>query len=104
MARMRYCGPRGIPLSTFLSWSQDDQDAALSWAGHEAQRCGTCGYHPDEYSGVHAHIDQCPGCVKREAAQGAAKDVPGAHIHLAHGGIGDCARCIADVRARKGPS
>src|SRR3546814_15450534 len=59
-ARMRYCGPKGIPLEEFLKWSQSSQDAALEWQAHEDRRCRQCGYHPDEHpSGVHAHVEVC---------------------------------------------
>lgn len=98
---MGYCGPRGIPLSQFLSWDQADQDAALAWAGHEARRCSSCGYHPDVDDQVHTHVDVCPGCEKHAAASKAAGVVPGAHVHLARGGQGTCPRCITAVKDRK---
>ena len=40
---MAYCGPRGIPLSTFLGWAVDDQAAALAWQADDASRCPNCG-------------------------------------------------------------
>lgn len=98
---MGYCGPRGIPLSTFLSWPQNDQDAALAWAGHESRRCSSCGHHPDAGDQVHVHVDVCRGCAAREAATKAAKDVPGAHLRMAQGTKGTCPDCIARVKAAK---
>lgn len=95
---MAYCGPRGIPLSTFLSWSKGDQEAALAWSGHESRRCRSCGYHPDEDL-QHVHVDVCPGCVKRDAHAKAAKDVAGAHVRLAHGTAASCERCQLERQA-----
>lgn len=43
MAVMAYCGPRGIPRSMFLSWPDDDQDAALAWAELDRVVCKRCG-------------------------------------------------------------
>ena len=91
---MGYCGPRGIPLSTFLSWDQHDQDAALAWAGYETQRCQSCGHHPlENLDGVHTHTEICPGCLARSRAGKAAKDTDGAVIHLARGPAGTCEHC-----------
>lgn len=97
---MGYCGPRGIPLSTFLSWPQEDQDAALAWQGYENQRCGSCGHHPDE-GGVHAHLDVCPGCVARESRQQMqdVRDTRGGHVRIAHGSPATCKRCLAEAAA-----
>jgi len=95
---MGYCGPRGIPLSTFLSWSQEDQDAALAWQGYEARRDSTCGYHPDEGK-VHAHIDVCPGCVAREKRLKEASEIPGAHVAIALGSVAECKRCMDEIAA-----
>lgn len=93
---MAYCGPRGIPLSTFLSWDQHDQDAALAWAGHESRRCQSCGSHPDE-GARHAHVDVCPGCVTADRVAGDAKEIRGAHVKLAAGSAGACPRCLEEV-------
>lgn len=99
---MGYCGPRGIPLSQFLSWDQADQDAALAWAGHESRRCSSCGHHPDvDDRTVHTHVDVCPGCARTAMASKAASETPGAHVHLAPGRTGDCPRCVAAVKQRK---
>src|SRR3546814_5371021 len=86
-ARMRYCGPKGIPLEEFLKWSQSSQDAALEWQAHEDRRCRQCGYHPDEHpSGVHAHVDVCPGCAARAKGQKALTAADdGAAVRLATG-------------------
>lgn len=46
---MEYCGPHGIPHSKFLSWSEEDQDAAIAWLLHKGHRCGQCGTFPDEW-------------------------------------------------------
>lgn len=91
---MAYCGPRGIPLSVFLSWDDDDQDAALAWQAHEAGRCPSCGTHPDEWTeslgghrdAYHGELVICPGCQQLDATRsnhekGAGK-MPGAHVIL----------------------
>ena len=97
---MAYCGPRGIPLSRFLSWPQDDQDAALAWAGYESRRCRSCGHHPDEDLN-HVHVDVCPGCVARKPYEKDAADTPGAHARLARGHRADCTRCKAEDAANR---
>ena len=69
---MAYCGPRGLPLSDFLSWSAHDQAAALAWQAHEARRCTGCGTHAedwDESRGGDRHayravLHECEGCVR----------------------------------------
>lgn len=101
---MRYCGPLGIPLSTFLAWDPLDQDAALAWQAHESRRCGSCGTHPDDWerdrqTAWHAEPDQCPGCVELQQLDDtfAEGERPkGLHLHLARGGAADCARCSPD--------
>lgn len=95
---MAYCGPRGIPLSTFLGWEQADQDAALSWAGYESRRCSSCGTHPDEPA-RHPHVDTCTSCVARDQAIADAKDLPGAHVHLVTGTPATCPRCQLEIEA-----
>jgi hypothetical protein len=67
---MAYCGPRGIPLSAFLSWDDADQDAAIQWQSYEGQRCPGCGTHPDDWTdgnGWVAEPHRCPGCHRVEA-------------------------------------
>ncbi len=97
---MAYCGPRGIPLSVFLSWPEPDQQAALGWAAHEARRCGSCGTHPDDWAGdrgaFHPEVFQCPGCVQLERQREAPDVVNGArglHLRLSAGTHKACARC-----------
>jgi len=75
---MAYCGPRGIPLSTFLAWDDESQDAALTWARHEAMRCPSCGAHPDEPQ--HHHVEVCRSCRDRDVAQHEASERPGARV------------------------
>ena len=73
-ARMEYCGPRGIPLSRFLAWKPEDQDAALQWQARRSQTCSGCGTHPDEWNpkaGGHRQayvpvLEMCPGCYARD--------------------------------------
>lgn len=105
---MAYCGPKGIPLSQFLSWSEADQDAALAWQSHENRRCGGCGTHPDDWNekqggsryAWHSEHYQCPGCVMRErhADLPQVKDAgPGIHVRLRPGPTVECESC-AKVR------
>lgn len=80
---MAYCGPRGIPLSAFLGWSQDDQDAALAWQADQAQRCPRCGTHPDDPAGeASKHV--CRGCARIHEAQESVLERarPFTHIRL----------------------
>lgn len=98
-ARMAYCGPRGIPLSRFLSWDQADQDAALAWQTYEARRCPGCGTHPDE-GAKHFHIDVCPTCIQLEKTrQSDDAKARGAHVLPALGKTAECTRCMAELEA-----
>jgi hypothetical protein len=89
---MRYCGPRGIPLSTFLSWPRADQDAALTWQAHEAERCPGCGRHPDDPP-THAHKASCPTCAEQSEVAKKAHDLPGGHVQWSPGMRSDCPTC-----------
>jgi hypothetical protein len=100
---MDYCGPRGIPLSTFLDWDQQDQDAALMWQAHEARRFPD-GTHPDDWDpaeggdrrAFHTHIDVHPGAALLEAAMNTddfKQAGRGAHVHLVRGEAPGCDRC-----------
>lgn len=104
MARMAYCGPRGIPLSQFLSWPEADQQAALGWQVNESRRCTACGTHPDEWdeksggdrNAYHAELSQCPGCVQLERLKEAPEVVKGqrgVQMRLARGTAKECVRC-----------
>lgn len=97
---MGYCGPRGIPLSTFLAWPQSDQDAALQWQADENQRCPSCGTHPDDWREsrdyAHAHMKWCGGCerVRQVADSEEAKNARrGTRIALAAGSAASCPQC-----------
>ena len=94
---MRYVGPRGIALDGFLTWPQHSQDAALSWAGHEGQRCPGCGRHPDDQP-RHTHTEICLDCVAWAAAQAAIRDTPGGHAVWVHGTRADCPTCNPNAR------
>ena len=101
---MAYCGPLGIPLSVFLSWSQDDQDAALAWSRHEAQRLPD-GTHPDDWdpdaggsrTAWHAHVEHAQGLVELQRARTSeeAKE-RGAFVALARGSAAECSHCQPD--------
>lgn len=99
---MAYCAPRGIPLSTFLSWPLSDQDAALSWLRAEARRCSGCGTDPEDWAdgdAWHAETRLCPGCAKREAAQAEEnkKDRKGHLVRLARGPSHECPSCSKKI-------
>lgn len=98
---MAYCGPRGIPLSQFLEWSQEDQDAALGWSSYEARRCRSCGRHPAEGE-THVHVDVCPGCIAVDKAnQTDDAKVPGAHTRLVGGSFKSCSRCMTELEMNR---
>lgn len=100
---MAYCGPKGIALSAFLDWPQEDQDAALEWAAYENRRCGRCGSHPAEGTN-HVHVDLCQGCQRLDAVREDVKD-PGLHAHLVGGRNAECERCTREREANvKGTS
>jgi hypothetical protein len=93
---MDYCGPKGLPLSEFLSWSQPDQDNALWWQAYESRRCGGCGTHPDDWDdpyAFHAESYTCRGCEFIQAKRDAVADSPGQHIRLSVGAVNNCRRC-----------
>lgn len=96
---MAYCGPKGIPLSTFLAWSVDDQAAALAWQAHESRRCPSCGSHPEDFSRDgderHFHVTKCIGCDKRAAVAETLKGEKEAGLHVigSHGPAVDCPSC-----------
>lgn len=46
---MDYCGPRGIPHSSFLQWNEADQDKAIAWMLDQSSRCPGCGTYPSDY-------------------------------------------------------
>lgn len=101
---MAYCGPRGIPLDTFLEWPQASQDAALQWQAHEDARCRGCGTHSDDWIGddgrrvdapIHWHPHLCFGCAEREKAmEGTRREPePGVTVMAAAGPSHECPTC-----------
>jgi len=79
---MRYCCPRGIPLTRFTEqrlgppdWTDKDIEAALEWQIHEDVHCGSCGMPLEESQetgnsfAYRAEAVACHGCraVQREA-------------------------------------
>lgn len=78
-AALRFCAPRGIPLSVFLEqrpvypgepvWLEDDMLAALDWQAHQDQTCDGCGQNIDDTFGpaheekwnaeMSGHCDSC---------------------------------------------
>jgi hypothetical protein len=106
---MSYCGPKGIPLSRFLSWSEQDQDAALAWQSYENRRCPGCGTHPDDWNekqggsrwAYHGEVYTCPGCVESQRLNDSPEVQNGGrgkHVRLAAGSHADCVRCVPKGR------
>lgn len=87
---MAYCGPRGIPLSEFLNWHPDDQQAALAWQSEESLKCPRCGtadwQWEEDPNFAHAEAYVCRGCNLRgheeKAQQKTAEHMPGLHVRL----------------------
>jgi hypothetical protein len=95
---MDYCGPRGIPLSAFLTWPDPDQDAALYWQKRERERCGSCGTHPDDWRrqfGGDPHWEwkakqhYCRGCEIHAMYADAADPQAGVSIRLIRSGYAE---------------
>lgn len=78
--------PLGIPHSAFLSWSEDDQDAALAFMRAKTELC-SCGTRAAEweadrfaYTGT---IWRCPGCELLELErQNIPENAKGMHVGL----------------------
>lgn len=80
---MDYCGPTGIPHSTFLQWKDLDQDKALAWQDLQKSRCHNCGTYPDEWLTPDGQLRdpppytvdtmRCRGCVSLEEERKAAE-------------------------------
>ena len=90
---MAYCGPKGIPLSTFLGWPEADQEMALAWQAREATKCGGCGTYEadwDEANGGDRNawgpsIHLCRGCevLQKQSDDPQLKEFRGVHVRLA---------------------
>lgn len=69
--------PLGLPHSTFLGWSDDDQDKALAWQLEQRLCCGRCGTRRDEWdperggdrNAYVADVTRCSGCEVLDQAQ-----------------------------------
>lgn len=88
---MSYCGPIGLPRSTFLRWDRDDQDAAIVWQMRRNQTCQSCGTRPDEWDpalggrddAYRAELHKCWGCHAKAAAEKSITDSMGAGVFVA---------------------
>ena len=96
---MAYCGPKGIPLHEFVSWPEGSQQAALAWQSREAERCPSCGTHPDDWAdgseGIHWHPMVCRGCQVRQSAEAEieGEKTRGIKIEAARGPASRCPVC-----------
>lgn len=90
---MAYCGPKGIPLSVFLSWREDDQQAALAWQTWDATRCKGCGTHSEDWDpeqagsrdAYRAEATVCQGCVELQRLRDSPEiqsGIRGVHLGL----------------------
>lgn len=83
---MDYCAPRGLPHSIFLTWAQDDQDAALAWEVRRMQLCPGCGTNPRDWKNDEGRAAipppyeweamMCYGCQERERLVKSLGDKP----------------------------
>ena len=94
---MQVVGPKAMPLSAFLSWSEADQDAQLLWQAREAARCPGCGHHPDDEP-QHHHVVVCASCVDRDQVTKQAAEMPGAHVVPVAGPRAKCPTCLQDAK------
>lgn len=84
---MRYCGPRALPHSAFLAWTDDDQDKALAWQQFERSVCPGCGTREDEWErdrfAYVGDLYRCPGCeVLSQERENAPEHARGVHARL----------------------
>jgi len=94
-AALRYCAPKGIPLSVFLDqrvvypgepqWLPADVKAVFDWQAHQDQTCDGCGqntedtFGPDHEEKWNAVMSgHCDGCraLRRAALIAAGSDDP----------------------------
>lgn len=89
-AEMEYCGPNGIPHSTFLGagigiWSEHDRELALAWDLRRRATC-RCSTRRDQWHGNPQAFEvdafDCPGCYALAKARKQLKDDQHDHVHL----------------------
>ncbi len=97
---MAVVGPAGKPLTEFLTWPQHDQDLALAWQKHEAERCPGCGRHPDDEP-RHFHVVVCLECKARQELSEQAAKQPGAHVVPVAGARHECPQCLKDAAEQR---
>lgn len=104
---MDYCGPRGIPHSTFLGrlarpgepvWTAHDREIALAWARNQRQICGGCGTRAEEWDETQggdrfryvAWSDRCPGCeVLAQEQEQLPENAKGMKVYLVPRAVGE---------------
>lgn len=93
---MNYCAPLGIPLSEFLNWHPDDQQAALAWQADRNSRCSHCGTADWEWEenrdAYVAKVKVCRGCHRRASEEKnqrkTAEEMPGLQVYLERQEVG----------------
>lgn len=87
---MDYCGPLGLPRSTFLGWDRDDQDAAIVWSMRKRATCSSCGTREDEWDpalggrddAYRAELRKCWGCHATAAREKSITKEMGAGVSV----------------------
>jgi hypothetical protein len=89
-AEMDYCGPAGIPHSTFLGagiglWDEHDRELALAWDLRRKATC-RCNTRRDQWKDDPQAFDvdafDCPGCYALSRAAKQLKEGQSEHVHL----------------------
>jgi len=73
-------------------WTQQDRDKAIWHARYKAERCPSCGTHPDDWDpdkggDRHAYVavqTRCAGCAALEQEQDAIASAPGERLRGVH--------------------
>ena len=81
-----WCSDHGLPHSTLLSWSPEDRAKLTAHLIESAQRCTMCGTSQWEWDedrfAYEASLNQCRGCLIKDAAQEDAPDTAGSTVVL----------------------
>lgn len=90
---MDYCGPAGVPLTTFRGWDAESYGAALAWQHRRDESCGRCGQSLDESTGEGMRDGYtalpvvCGGCASIDRGSRTVRRDQGNGDHTAADGI-----------------